>query len=370
MNVLLIMADQHARDFVGCYSGGVDTPNIDSLAEGGTLFRPAYCCSPVCAPTRASFATGRYAHELGVWDNTTSYDGNPSGWFQYLQKSGVGVTTIGRLDFEPDMDLGGVDMRVAGMHGSPDATELFRDQPIIQRRAEYYAYYDIEPRKPGLGLLEADSEPTEKHLTSETVDWIKSKRPTDRPWMLHVGYSTPHPKWQPEKSLFDKYLAQSPDLAPKYIQGFDELSPADQRCAIYSCGYTDPDTDKIKIFHAAYRAVVEEFDREIGKILTALHEEGIFEDTMIIYVSDHGESARAHGNLGKRSMYEESIGIPLIITGPGMPRGKIEKLPVGQLDIFPTIADALDISQPTEFRGRSLLPLMKGQTKGFCPLVV
>ena len=365
MNVLLIMSDQHACDFVGCYSGGVETPNIDSLAEGGTLFSYAYCCSPVCAPTRASFAAGRYAHELGIWDNTTSYDGNPPSWFQYLQKCGVGITTIGRLDFEPGADLGGVDMRVAGMHGSPDATELFRDQPIVQRRAEYYTYYDIEPRQPGIGLLEADSEPTEKHITSETIDWIKNKRPTDRPWMLHVGYSTPHPKWQPEKSLFEKYLAQAPDLSPKYLQGFEELSPADQRCATYSCSYADPDTDKIKIFHAAYRAVVEEFDREIGKILSTLREEEIFEETLIIYTSDHGESARAHGNLGKRSMYEESISIPLIITGPGIPQGKTEKLPVGQLDIFPTIADALDISQPAEFRGRSVVPLMKGLTKGF-----
>jgi choline-sulfatase len=365
MNVLLIMVDQHARDFVGCYSGGVDTPNIDSLAEKGTLFSHAYCCSPVCAPTRASFAAGRYAHELGVWDNTTSYDGNPPGWFQYLQTNGVRVTTIGRLDFEPGVNLGVEDMRIPGMHGSPDTTELFRDKPIVQRRAEYYTYYDIEPRKSGLGLLEADSEPTEKYLTSETVNWLKNKRPTDRPWMLHVGYSTPHPKWQPEKSLFDKYLTKAPDLPAKYLQGFDELSPADQRCATYSCGYTEPDTEKIKYFHAAYLAVVEEFDHEIGKILTALREEGIFEDTMIIYVSDHGESARAHGNLGKRSMYEESIGIPLIITGPGIPRGKIEKLPVGQLDIFPTIADVLDISQPGDFRGRSLVPLMKGETEGF-----
>jgi choline-sulfatase len=161
MNVLLIMSDQHARDFVGCYSGNVETPNIDSLAERGTLFKQAYCCSPVCAPTRASFATGRYAHELGIWDNTTSYDGNPPSWFQHLHKSGVGVTTIGRFDFEPGTDLGGADMRIPGMHGSPDVTELFRDQPIVQRRAEYYTYYDIEPRQSGIGLLESDSEPTE-----------------------------------------------------------------------------------------------------------------------------------------------------------------------------------------------------------------
>ena len=125
------------------------------------------------------------------------------------------------------------------------------------------------------------------------------------------------------------------------------------------------DDAQIVLFHAAYHAVVEEFDREIGRILSALEDAGILEETLVIYCCDHGESARAHGNLGKCSMYEDSIGVPLIVAGPGMDRGRTESAVVSHLDLFPTIAEAVGLTPPTELRGRSLLTLLQYRDAAF-----
>ncbi len=361
MNVLVILSDQHAREFTGCYAGNVDTPHIDSIAGNGTRFANAYCSSPICAPTRAALFSGRYVHETGVWDNANAYNGSPPGWPHCFRRNGALLTTIGRLDFLPDVDAGIEDRRLPGVRGSFDPITFFRERETVERRAEYYAYYDIRVRRKGTALPEDASEPGDRAITREAVNWIRNERPADRPWVLYVGYNHPHPEWAPDADLLDKYMAVAPPLPEKYHQPLEDLHPYDQRNAVYNCAYRNADERVIQEMHAAYRAVVEEFDREVGEILDAVEEQGIRNDTLIIYASDHGESARAHGNLGKTSIYEEAIGVPLILAGPGIPSGATVETPVSQLDIFPTSADALGIAPDEGFRGRSLLSLARGE---------
>ena len=365
MNVVFILADQHAREFTGCYTGTVDTPNIDSIARAGTRFRNAYCCSPICSPTRASLMSGRYVHETGVWDNAIAYDGTPPVWPARFRQHGALFTSIGRLDCLPDADLGIEDMRLPGVRGSFDPITFFREQETVERRAEYYAYYDIRVRRKGTALPEDASEPGDRAITREAVNWIEKERPADRAWVLYVGYNHPHPEWAPDGDLFDKYLASAPPLSPKYLQPMEDLHPYDQCGSVFNCAYRNSDEGRIQGVHAAYRAVVEEFDREVGRILDALQGQGIRDETLIFYTSDHGESARAHGNLGKTSTYEESIGIPLILSGPGIETGVVVDAPVSQLDYFPTVADALGVPAGDGFRGESLLPLARGEPDGF-----
>jgi len=364
MNVLVILSDQHAREFTGCYAGDVDTPNIDSIARDGTRFANAYCSSPICAPTRAALFSGRYVHETGVWDNANAYNGSPPGWPFNFHRNGVLLTTIGRLDFLPDADAGIEDKRLPGVRGSFDPITFFREQKTVERRAEYYAYFDIRVRREGTHLPEDESEPGDRAITREAVHWIRNERPADRPWILYVGYNHPHPEWAPDGDLFDKYLQSAPPLSPKYFQPLEDLHPYDQCNAVFNCSYHKNDEREIRKVHAAYRAVVEEFDGEVGQILDAMKDEKIREETLVVYASDHGESARAHGNLGKTSIYEEAIGVPLILSGPGVQQGAVVDTPVSQIDIFPTVADALDIPTDDSFRGRSVLPLARGHLEG------
>ena len=360
MNVLFIQSDQHARQFTGCYGDIVRTPHIDWIAQDGVRFDRASCCSPICAPTRASLFAGRPVHELGVWDNASAYDGRPEGWPHYLRDKGIPLTTIGRLDFRRGADHGIDDMRLEAMRDSDDVIALFRQQPTVQRRACYYEYFDICPRRPGSAPDEVENEASDTAITEEAVKWLRRERPAGRPWVLYVGYALPHPKWHPEKELFDRYLKDAPALGAKYLQPIEDLHPFDQRNAVYTCAYENEGPHEIAIMHAAYRAVIEEFDRQVGQVLQTLRDEKLVEDTLIIYASDHGESARAHGNVGKSSMYEESVGIPLVIRGPGLKAGTHATSVVSHLDLFPTIAEALGLGPPGFSRGRSLLPLARG----------
>ncbi|WJH34445.1 sulfatase-like hydrolase/transferase [Paenibacillus sp. CC-CFT747] len=112
MNLLLIMADEHRRDAMGCAGHPVvRTPHLDALAAGGVRYTSAYCTSPLCVPSRASFASGRYVHETGCWDNAAPYRGQPASWGRILKENGVDVTTIGKLDFDGTHDHGFDDAR-------------------------------------------------------------------------------------------------------------------------------------------------------------------------------------------------------------------------------------------------------------------
>jgi len=99
-NVLFILSDEHSRAVLGCYGNdAVSTPHLDALAASGTRFTTAYCNSPICIPSRASLATGRYNHEIGYWDNAEPYDGAVPGWANHLSDAGHRVTSLGKLHF-------------------------------------------------------------------------------------------------------------------------------------------------------------------------------------------------------------------------------------------------------------------------------
>ena len=134
MNVVYILSDRHNPEFVGCYGNPITrTPHIDRLAAQGTRFTGAYCHSPICAPTRAAMMSGRYIHEIGVWDNTFAYTGIPCGWGHFFADQGVHLTTIGKIDFQRGSDCGVADSRLAEYRENLDVTSLFREQEILPR---------------------------------------------------------------------------------------------------------------------------------------------------------------------------------------------------------------------------------------------
>ena len=117
LNVLVLMSDEHNPKFLGCAGHPyIQTPNLDRLAAGGTRFSSAYTCSPICVPARAAFATGRYVHEIGFWDNADAYDGSVASWHHQLRRAGHDVVSIGKLHFRGRPGDGGF-VRSAG--GSP-----------------------------------------------------------------------------------------------------------------------------------------------------------------------------------------------------------------------------------------------------------
>ncbi len=199
MNVLFVLSDQHNAAFSGCYGHPMaHTPNIDLLAARGTRFDSAYCVSPLCVPARAAMFAGRYVHEIGIWDNTLAYDGKPASWARYFQDNRVKMTTIGKLDFAPDVDHGIEQELMAGDRRSMDICALFRDQQV-PRKLLHMALKDIRPRT-------LDDPPTgDMQVLERAVQWLHNERPKDRPWVLNVNFLSPHPGWRPREDIWARY---------------------------------------------------------------------------------------------------------------------------------------------------------------------
>ncbi len=355
MRTVFILSDQHNPSFSGCYGGITRTPNLDQLAQEGTLFTSAYTPSPMCAPARACLFTGQFVNRIGFWDNTMPYDGSVRGFGHHLSEHGIPLTTIGKLDFAgEDYDYGIHEMLLPNNRKSLDAVSLFREPPLL-RRPVYHVKnnWDVYPRE--------DQTPKERDITNTAIQWLREHGQEEN-WVLNVNFTRPHSPWKALQEPLRRYQDEmsSIQLAPKYTQPLEELHEVDQYHSIYSCGY-DYGIDRVKNSHAGYHAMIEETDESIGQILDTLKELSLYDDVLIVYSSDHGEMARAHGIWEKSAMYEDSIRIPLIIREPGRKEARICKAPVSLIDVFPTICDYAGLPPLSSSQGQSLRPFVNGE---------
>lgn len=352
-NVLFILADQHNPSFTGCYGGITRTPNLDALAEEGVVFDACYTPCPMCAPARACLFSGKQIHENQCWDNCFPYDGEKlPGWGHYFREKNIHVATIGKLDFSPDKDNGVDSVFEPDNRVSPDVVSLFRTPPLLLRPKYHMVNnWDVSIRE--------DGKHQEKTIVLETKRWFREKMPKDKPWILNVNFLKPHSPWHPLREKYE-YYRDKITLSKKYLQPEWELNEVDRQQSRHTCGYI-LDEEHVKDCHAAYHAIVEEHDENVGKVIQALKESGEYEQTLIIYSADHGEMLRAHGAFEKSSMYEDSIRIPLIVKMPKAEKKRIGE-PVSLLDIFSTVNEWLGYPQPKQFEGESLLGLIRGDT--------
>lgn len=350
MNVLMIMTDEHRKDATGCAEHPwVKTPNIDRLARKGVRFTNAYCNSPICIPSRASFATGRYVHEIECWENATPYQGVPHSWGHYLSQQGISVTTIGKLDFLAGADDGFKDQRFPQHRKPPgDIEGLYRD--VVQKRA------DARDRITEAGIGDKYIPSTERE-TSEAIRFLKEEAPgKEEPWVLWLNYLPPHfPLIAPEE-YYKMYPESQVDLP------FDNPS-TDGHPILNELRYhfdgQNVDDETLRRTRSAYYGLCSFIDDHIGRVLQALQESGLEEDTLIIYTSDHGEPLGDHDLWWKCMMYEEGAGIPLILSGKNIPRGLTVDTPVSLVDVTATIADAVGIEPHPEWKGESILSVIE-----------
>jgi choline-sulfatase len=350
MNVIFILSDQHNPAFTGCYGGVTRTPNIDALAASGARFACAYTNNPLCTPSRAALITSRYAHEVHSFDNTSPYDGKLPGWGHYFRERQMQFTTIGKLDLAPDADLGIDDARSAKFRASLSVAPLFRDEPVKPWETFNCINFD------GRGGVETSLVDKEAPITEQAIRWLERERPQDRPWVLNVNYHRPHPKWIPDPDRFAYYKATIAPPSDKYVRQPEDLHEVDRALGIMTGGF-DIQGEQMRLAQAAYHAMTESLDASIGQLLQAVDTLGLREQVLIVYASDHGEMAGAHGKWGKTSLHEDSIRVPLIVSGPGIAPGTVVEQPVSLIDVYPTINEALGQPSAPFSRGRSVLQL-------------
>ena len=360
-NLLIIMSDQHNRKSLGCYGHPlVKTPNLDRLAGRGTVFKNAYCNSPICVPARASFATGHYVHDIGYWDNARPYEGSIPSWGHRLAHHGHNVESIGKLHYRAEQDPTGFDKQHIPMHvvgGAGDLLGSLRDGTALL--AKYRGYHD------DAGPGESSYTEYDRNITKHAVDWLNNKgsQPDSKPWVGFVSLVCPHPPLQSPQAFYDMY---PPDDMPWPIH--HDIGDRSEHPAIVDVrkfhGINESlSDDAVRRSVSAYFGLCSYLDASVGKVLDALDENGLTDSTRIIYVSDHGETNGKHGIWGKCNMHEESVGIPMIVAGDGVPEGHVVDTLASLIDIYPTVMDAVGIPKQKDdryFPGASLFDLANG----------
>ncbi len=356
-NLLFILSDEHSRSVLGCRSNGyIKTPYLDDLVKGGTLFENAYCNSPICVPARASLATGRYVHEIGCWDNASPYHGQHRSWGHRLIEAGHSVVSVGKLHYRDTNDENGFSEEILPLHvlkGRGDTLGLLRRDLRTRKSCGSLA------RDAGRG--ESSYTAYDRRITAAACDWLRgAARVGDKPWVLFVGFVCPHFPLIAPPEFFDLYPLG--DVPPPAINGSDHPLTHPVLTALRSYMNYDDYFDEVSVrrARAAYYGMVSFLDQNVGRVLEALEDSGLAVSTRVIYTSDHGDNLGNRGLWGKSVMYEDSVGIPLIIRGSGVPKGHHCGTAVSLVDCYPTILEALGEAGDTGEQprpGRSLFEI-------------
>ncbi len=357
LNVLYILSDQHNPEYTGCYGHALArTPNIDRLAAAGMRFARAYCQSPICASTRAAMITGRYTHEIGTWDNAFPYTGVPRGFGHHFAAHGVRLATIGKLDFEPGAEHGIEETHLATHRENIDITSLFREQEILPRRDSLAKHRASGPAD-SLAAYASDAA-----VAQAAARWLHEASGNDaRPWVLIVNFNDLHRPWQPPRALWDHYASRVrfEDLDERFTEDFSRLHPFHRTYARHHLGELMSPDDTVNAL-VGYLGSCEVLDLHVGKVLDALAASGQAQATLTVYAADHGGTVGEHRNFDHGAMYDGSIRIPLIVRGPGIGAGTVERTVVSAMDILPTVCEASGAPPAVFARGTSLLALLRG----------
>jgi choline-sulfatase len=355
-NVLVICADDHAAYVTGAYGNPqVRTPNIDRLAAGGVRFLHAYCNSPVCTASRQSFLTGRYPRTIGVTQLQTALPESEVTMAETLKLAGFDTAAIGKMHFNSNL-AHGFDLRI----DSPEHRRWLKSQPPVPSPEGVLVQPPWRPFKdPARIWLNADCRPVDTHdaqmdasyFAREAAEYIAGKH--EKPYFLMVSFYEPHSPYRfplEFRGRHDPAKFAVPPVGPE---------DSEQIPAVFR-DLTDAEKQGIE---AAYYTSVEFMDQNVGVVLDALERSGQAEDTIVIYLGDHGYMLGQHGRFEKHCSYEEAIRVPLAIRYPKrIAAQRLTHAFVELVDLVPTIYNLCDYNATAPLQGQSLIQLLDGKT--------
>jgi arylsulfatase len=389
-NVLWICTDQQRFDTIGALGNPhVSTPNIDKLVAGGTAFTHAYCQSPICTPSRASFLTGRYPSAVHVNGNGNGvFPENPPLVTKILSDAGYDCGLVGKLHLSSA--FGRVEARVDDGYRYWQYSHAPRDD--WETGHEYADWVRSKGKVLGELTKSPEGVPAEYHQTTwcaeKTIEFMQEAREANTPWLVSVNIYDPHPPFNPPQSYRDQFdanempgaLFQESDLdQQKKLEGLDFQSKGrnpeelDIKSPIVphtqTRGLVEPDGPggrDHRTLQAAYYAMIKQVDDQVGRMMTELEASGQLENTLVIFMSDHGETLGDHGLIQKGCrFYEGLVRVPLILSWTGKVKAGAVCDGLTELhDVTATIMEAAGEDIPTYFHGRSLLPIATGESKG------
>ena len=398
-NVVFIMSDQHQKMAVGCFgcnvrtiTGESVTPNIDSLAASGIVYTNAYTPAPLSAPARASLITGCYPSRHTALRH--KYNGKGSGeqrfpgilpnlpcFAELFRNAGYSTAAIGKMHVHGELkdinDLGYdyVDLRFyTEYHGGHYADRANGDWNRRYREMDPYkkkTYREIDRDKysevdPSITvkdnhnnvkfletLVEKDSQMFDYLVAEESIKFIEKCVSENKPFFINVGFEKPHEPYTATKKYMDLYNPESMPLPDSWNQ-FNEDGPFPFLMNWLPQKHGDKSMAKYTM--AGYYACVSSMDDQLGKVMDTCKRLGIYDKTIFVYTTDHGENMYQHGLLQKHCMFESAVGVLMLISYPKtLPKGRISNNLVSTLDLLPTVLQLSGIDMPSSFDGISLI---------------
>jgi len=370
-NILFLFPDQHRPDWLGTNpSLPLKTPNIDRLCERGMRFTRAYCPSPVCAPSRACLASGRDYDRCGVRSNADTYPVSQKTYYMALRDAGYRVAGVGKFDLDkPTQDWhldGSRSIHAWGFtegidnEGKYDGSNsyLTNSEPVgpylqfLHERGRAEAY--CREHGPdfrgvtfgGYTTCLTDEEYCDNWLSENGLRFLRDF-PSGQPWHLVVNFTGPHDPRDVTESMRQRWQ-DAPFPGPYAPDRAADLP-----------GMTEADHLRNR---QNYAAMIENIDRQVGRFIKLVKERGELDNTLIVYSSDHGEMLGDHGRWGKGVWHEPSVGVPLVVAGPGVQRGMVSDELVALHDLAPTFLECASAESLHDADARSLCPLLGGHT--------
>jgi len=359
-NVLFIAADDlDCR--IACYGDPIaKTPNLDRLAKRGVMFRNSYCQYPYCNPSRASLMTGLRPDTTHVYDLVVNFRRDHPDVVtlpQLFRNNGYFVARVGKMYHY------GVPREI-GTDGKDDPQSWdYKFNPVGRDRTEESkihlltrgAYTNtIGYAMAWLDMDSADEDQTDGKGVTETIRLLKEHK--DKPFFIGMGFFRPHTPWIAPKKYYDMYPLESIKL-PKRDPASDKALPPIVR-EIHPDDYGLPEKD-LKDCVRGYYACVSFVDAQVGRLLEAVDQLGLADDTLIVFWSDHGFLLGEHGQWMKQLLFDPSPHAPLIIYDPSAKgNGTVCDRTVELLDVYPTVAECIGLTKPEHLQGRSLRPLL------------
>ncbi|QDU89015.1 Arylsulfatase [Pirellulimonas nuda] len=389
-NIVFIFSDDHAFQAVGAYGSNINqTPNIDRIANSGMRFDRCYVTNSICGPSRACILTGKYSHKNGFRTNNDRFDASQPTFAKQMQGAGYQTAMIGKWHLVSD-PVG------------------FDHWDILPGQGRYYSPEFITPA----GRNVEQGYVTDV-ITDKALAWLKNDRQSDRPFVLMMQHKAPHRSWEPgpehvgdgkgktipePETLFDDYQNRSDAARTATMRISQNMNPASDLMVFtpdsprgkkffkltpegtqqaWSDAYSeenaaymaDPPVGDAKTrwnyqrYLRNYLACVARVDDSVGRVLDYLDQSGLAENTIVIYCSDQGFYLGEHGWYDKRFMYEQSLRTPLLVRWPGVVEpGSVCEQIASNVDLAETFLDAAGLPIPKDMQGRSLTPLLQGET--------
>jgi N-acetylglucosamine-6-sulfatase len=358
-NIIFVLTDDQRYDELGFMNPVIETPNMDRIAAEGVHFRNAFVTTSLCSPSRASILTGQYMHNHGVVDNNKPPAPGTVFFPQFLRDAGYETAFIGKWHMG---------------EGASGEKRIDDPQPGFDYWVSFPGqgnYYPVR-RNGSVNQLNVNGNRVDQkgyitdELTDYALDWLRG-RDSDEPFFLYLSHKAVHANFAPAERHRNQYAgrevpvpasqANTPennDGKPMWVQN--------QRNSWHGVDFPYHSSLDVQSYKMQYHRALSAVDDSLGRLFVWLEESGQIDNTIVILMGDNGFMFGEHGLIDKRNAYEESIRVPLLMTGPGLAGHHVAGEIVANIDIAPTILDMAGVGPSEQFDGRSFYRVAQGQT--------